>query len=375
MPTIALAATTDLSEQHVSYDDTSLFMRAARRLPVERTPLWFMRQAGRVLPEYRAVRERMTLLEICEHPELCAEVTLQPVRRFDMDAAILFADIMHALTGIGIELEIREGVGPVIAQPVRSQADVGRIRSLDAQADLPHVLESIRLIRAELPASKALIGFAGAPFTLASYLIEGKPSRDFLKTKALMYGDGPTWNALMLRLSDVVATFLRAQIDAGVDAVQLFDSWVGCLSPDDYARYVQPYVQRIFDAVAPKGAPMIHFGVNTAELLGAMADDGATTIGADWRIPLDEAWRRIGYDHGIQGNLDPAVLFAPRDVIRRAVEDVLARAESRPGHIFNLGHGLHPTTPLEGVYWAVEYVRELSARPIERESIYAGAAR
>ena len=337
-------------------------MRAARRLPVERTPVWFMRQAGRVLPEYRAVRERMTLLEICRHPELCTEVTLQPIRRFEMDAAILFADLMHPLVGIGIDLELAEHVGPVIAEPVRTEADLARIRPLDASADLPYVLESIRLIKRELAGRIPLIGFVGAPFTLASYLVEGKPSRDFVKTKTLMYSHPDTWHALMSRLADVIVSFARAQVEAGVDVIQVFDSWIGCVSPQDYERFVRPSVQRIFAELAPLGVPMIHFGVNTAMLLPQMKDDGGTILGADWRIPLDEAWRTIGYDKGIQGNLDPAVLFGPPDEIDAAVKDVLARAANRPGHIFNLGHGLHPQTPVEGVQRAVDAVRKLSAR-------------
>jgi uroporphyrinogen decarboxylase len=346
----------------VNSTKNTLFMRAARRLPVERTPVWFMRQAGRVLPEYRAVRERMTLLEICRHPDLCTEVTLQPIRRFEMDAAILFADLMHPLVGIGIDLELAEHVGPVIAEPVRSEADLARIRPLDTGADLPYVLESIRLIKRELAGKIPLIGFVGAPFTLASYLVEGKPSRDFVKTKTLMYSHPDTWHALMSRLAGVIVSFARAQVEAGVDVIQVFDSWIGCVSPQDYERFVRPSVQRIFAELAPLGVPMIHFGVNTAMLLQQMKDDGGTILGADWRIPLDDAWRTIGYEKGIQGNLDPAVLFAPPDVIDAAVKDVVARAANRPGHIFNLGHGLHPQTPVEGVQRAVDAVRKLSAR-------------
>lgn len=342
--------------------ENTLFMRAARRLSVERTPVWFMRQAGRVLPEYRAVRERMTLLEICRHPDLCTEVTLQPIRRFEMDAAILFADLMHPLVGIGIDLELAEHVGPVIAEPVRTEDDLARIRDLDTEADLPYVLESIRLIKRELAGSIPLIGFVGAPFTLASYLVEGKPSRDFVKTKTLMYSRPDIWQALMTRLARVIVSFARAQVEAGVDVLQVFDSWIGCVSPQDYERYVRPAVRRIFAELAPLGVPMIHFGVNTAMLLPQMKDDGGTILGADWRIPLDDAWRTIGYDKGIQGNLDPAVLFGPPDAIDAGVKDVLARAANRPGHIFNLGHGLHPQTPVEGVRRAVDAVREFSAR-------------
>lgn len=344
----------------------SLFMRAATHRPVERTPVWFMRQAGRVLPEYRAIRERMTLLEICRHPDLCAEVTLQPLRRFPLDAAILFADIMHPLVGVGIDLEIAEHVGPVIAAPFRSPSDVERLRDLVPAIDLPYVLASIRILKRELEDRVPLLGFAGAPFTLASYLVEGKPSRDFLRTKAMMYGDPAAWNAMMERLADIVTVYLEAQIATGVDAVQLFDSWVGCLSPQDYEMYVRPHTSRVLRAIARTGVPVIHFGVNTAMLLAQMKDDGGTAIGVDWRIPLDDAWRIIGHSRVIQGNLDPAILLAPEEVVRRGVADVLARAAGRPGHIFNLGHGLHPQTPIEGIQHAIESVRELSA---------AGAAR
>lgn len=343
--------------------ESTLFMRAARREPTERTPVWFMRQAGRVLPEYRAIREKLTLLEICERPDVCTEVTLQPVQRFEMDAAILFADLMHPLVGIGIDLELVESVGPVIAQPVRTAADLARVRPLDAARELPSVLESIRSIQRELAGRIPLIGFVGAPFTLASYLVEGRPSRDFVKTKTLMYAEPAVWRDLMTRLADVIVSFARAQVEAGVNVIQLFDSWVGCLSPQDYETYVRPYVRQILSQLAPLGVPLIHFGVNTAMLLPQMRDDGGTIIGADWRIPLDEAWKVIGHERGIQGNLDPAVLYAPAKAIRDGVRDVLRRAAGRPGHIFNLGHGLHPTTPVDGVYRAVEAVRELSARP------------
>ncbi|MFL5580945.1 MAG: uroporphyrinogen decarboxylase [Gemmatimonadaceae bacterium] len=349
-----------------SVHDT-LFMRAARREPTERTPVWFMRQAGRVLAEYRAVREKLSLLEICRRPELCAEVTLQPVRRFEMDAAILFADIMHPLVGVGVDLDIVEGTGPVIERPVRSSAEVQALRPLDPEADLPYVLEAIRVLVRELGGRTPVIGFAGAPFTLASYLVEGRPSRDFLKTKSLMYGQPALWHDLMERLSGMVAALLRAKIAAGASAVQLFDSWVGCLSPKDYVEYVRPHVRSIFARVADLGAPMIHFGVNTATLLPHMKDDGGTVLGLDWRTPLDEGWEVIGHHRGVQGNLDPAVLLAPREIIEREVADVLRRAAGRPGHIFNLGHGLHPGTPVEGVAAAVEAVKRLSAEGRGRE--------
>lgn len=338
-----------------------LLVRAAKREPVDRTPVWFMRQAGRILPEYRALRERLTLLEISERPELAAEVTLQPLRRMPLDAAILFADIMTPLVGAGVALEIVEGVGPVIESPVRDEAAVRAIRALEPELDVPHVLEALRILRRELDPAQALIGFAGAPFTLAAYLVEGRPSRDFVRTKSLMYGDPSTWHALMERLTDLTVVYLRSQIEAGADVVQLFDSWVGALSPDDYVRSVQPYTRRIFTALG-SAVPMIHFGVDTATLLDAMKTDGATVIGVDWRTPLDDAWARIGYDLAVQGNLDPVVLFAPPDVLEAKAADVLHRAGTRPGHVFNLGHGFLPGTPLDHAIRLAEFVREASTR-------------
>ena len=334
-----------------------LFLRAARREPVPRTPLWFMRQAGRVLPEYRAVRERWSLVEICRQPELCTEVTLQPVRRMPLDAAVVFSDIMLPLHGVGVELEIVEGVGPVIGHPVRSVADLAALRPIEPAADVPWLLETLRILRGELaPKGVAVLGFAGAPFTLASYLVEGRPTRDFVRTKTVMYGDPELWHGLMERLTVITIAFLEAQLEAGADAVQLFDSWVGALSPPDYARYVEPWVRRIFAALSARGAPLIHFGTGTTALLPLMKDDGASVIGVDWRIPLDDAWERIGHRLGIQGNLDPAVLFAPQAVMEAHAADVLRRAGGRPGHIFNLGHGLLPGTPLERVLQLAEFV-------------------
>lgn len=341
--------------------ESTRFMRALRRQTVDRTPVWFMRQAGRILPEYRAVRADRTLLDICRLPDLCAEVTLQPVRRFEVDAAILFADIMHPLIGVGVDLDIVDGVGPVIRTPVRSKKEVDSLRPLVPEADLAFVFETIRLLKSELGDHVPLIGFAGAPFTLASYLIEGKASRDFIRTKTMMYTAPALWHELMERLTQMVVAYLQDQHAAGADALQLFDSWVGALSPVDYRRYVQPYVRMIFAELAPSGAPLIHFGVNTATLLSSMKDDGASAIGVDWRIPLDDAWAIIGADKAIQGNLDPTVLFGDADVIEREVNDVLMRADGRPGHVFNLGHGLLPSTPLEGVERVIEYVRAFPA--------------
>jgi uroporphyrinogen decarboxylase len=317
-----------------------------------------MRQAGRSLPEYRAIKERYSLLEICRRPDICAEVTVQPVRRLGVDAAILYADIMHPLVGIGIDLEIKEGVGPIIAHPIRGAHDIAALRDLEPEADLPFVIEDIAATLDRLQGSVPLIGFAGAPFTLASYLVEGRPSRDFLQTKRLMYGSPDVWHALMKRLATIVGTYLVMQAEAGVHVLQLFDSWVGALSPDDYTRYVQPYSAVALRAASATGLPVIHFGTGTATLLEAMAEAGGSTIGVDWRVPLDRAWERIGYDHGIQGNLDPLLLQAPIEVVTRETEAILRRAARRPGHIFNVGHGIHPATEPDTIARVVEVVHE-----------------
>lgn len=341
--------------------DPGIFARAARREPTEYTPVWFMRQAGRILPEYRALREKWSLIEICKQPELCAEVTLQPLHRMPVDAAVLFADIMLPLVGIGVELELVDDVGPVIRDPIRDQRGVEKLRPIEPGEDVPFVLQTIRLVREEISPSRGVIGFAGAPFTLASYLIEGRPTRDFAKTKALMYSQPEIWHALLDRLASIMSEYLLAQIRAGVDAVQLFDSWVGALDAEDYATYVQPYTRRIFAAIANAGVPTIHFGTNTATLLDQMKTDGATVIGVDWRMPLDDAWKRVGYDKGIQGNLDPGALLGPVDVMQEKARNVLRRADGRPGHIFNLGHGLLPSTPLDTAIRLVNFVHEESA--------------
>jgi uroporphyrinogen decarboxylase len=349
-------------EEQRSGSEDNRFLRACRRQPVDRTPVWFMRQAGRSLPEYREVRSRHSLIEITQQPELCAQVTLQPVRRLGVDAAILFSDITAPLIAIGVDLELTDGVGPVVARPIRHRRDVTRLRELDPAGDVPHVLEAIRLLRRELdPMHVALIGFAGAPFTLAGYLIEGRPSRDFARTKQLMYSEPALWDELMDRLARIVIAYVQGQIVAGAQAIQIFDSWVGCLSPRDYARYVQPHMRHIFAALTPPETipvPLIHFGTGTATLLESMAEAGGDVIGLDWRVPLDDGWRRVGGPDrvAVQGNLDPAVLTAPWDVVQREAEDVLRRAGGRPGHIFNLGHGVLPTTPPETLERLVAYV-------------------
>jgi uroporphyrinogen decarboxylase len=332
-------------------------VRAARREVVERRPVWFMRQAGRSLPEYRKIREQYDLFTICQRPELCAEVTSQPVRRLGVDGAVLFADIMLPVAfGLGVDLQLVEGVGPVVAQPIRRRADIDRLQRRTADEAVPFVLETIRLLRAELDPSVALIGFSGAPFTLAGYLIEGKPSRDFLKTKAMMYAEPALWEALMTRLAELVLDYLLAQVRAGAQIVQLFDSWVGALSPDDYRRFVLPHSAAILAGLSRAGAPSIHFATGAAGLLPLLKAAGGDVIGIDWRIDLGDAWRTVGYDRGIQGNLDPAVLLGPWPVIEDGARRVIEAAGARPGHIFNLGHGVLPDSPVEHLQRLVEFV-------------------
>ncbi|SPE64362.1 Uroporphyrinogen decarboxylase [Streptomyces netropsis] len=338
----------------------SAFLRACRREPVPHTPVWFMRQAGRSLPEYRKVREGTAMLESCMRPDLVTEITLQPVRRHNVDAAIFFSDIVVPLKAIGIDLDIKPGVGPVVAQPIRSRADLDRLRPLDAD-DVPYVTEAIGMLTAEL-GTTPLIGFAGAPFTLASYLVEGGPSRNHEHTKALMYGDPELWADLLDRLADITAAFLKVQIEAGASAVQLFDSWVGALAPADYRRSVMPASAKVFDAVAGYGVPRIHFGVGTGELLGLMGEAGADVVGVDWRIPMDEAARRVGPGKALQGNLDPAVLFAGQEAVETKAREVLDAAEKLEGHVFNLGHGVLPTTDPDALTRLVAYVHEQTAR-------------
>ncbi len=332
-------------------------VRAARRQVVDRRPVWFMRQAGRSLPEYRKIRESYDLFTICQNPELCAEVTLQPVRRLGVDGAVLFADIMLPVAfGLGVELQLVDGVGPVVEHPIRSQADIDRLQVRPAAEAVPFVLKTIKLLRRQLDPSVAVIGFSGAPFTLAGYLIEGKPSRDFLTTKTMMYAEPALWDALMTRLARLVLEYLLAQIEAGAQLVQVFDSWVGALSPSDYRRYVLPHMVGIFNGLQGAGAPSIHFGTGTAGILSLMREAGGDVIGVDWRVDLGEAWRVIGYDRGIQGNLDPALLLGPWLVVEDGARRVIQAAGGRPGHIFNLGHGVLPDSPVEHLQRLVEYV-------------------
>jgi uroporphyrinogen decarboxylase len=340
--------------------EDSVFLKACRREPVPYTPVWFMRQAGRSLPEYRKVREGIPMLESCMRPDLVAEITLQPVRRHNVDAAIYFSDIVVPLKAIGVELEIKPGVGPVVERPFRTREDLARLRDLTPE-DVSYVTEAIGLVTRELGATP-MIGFAGAPFTLASYLVEGGPSRNHENTKALMYGDPRLWADLLDRLATITSAFLKVQIEAGASAVQLFDSWVGALAPADYRRCVLPASTKVFREVESYGVPRIHFGVGTGELLGLLGEAGADVVGADWRVPLDEAARRVGPGKALQGNLDPAVLFATTEAVETKTREVLDAAAGLEGHIFNLGHGVLPTTDPDALTRLVEYVHTQSAR-------------
>jgi uroporphyrinogen decarboxylase len=319
-----------------------------------------MRQAGRSLPEYRRVREGIPMLESCTRPELVAEITLQPLRRYDVDAAILFSDIVVPLRAVGVDVDIKPGVGPVVDQPFRDRGDLSRLRPLEPD-DVPYITEAVGSLVAEL-GGKPLIGFAGGPFTLASYLIEGGPSKNHDRTKAMMYGDPELWHGLLGALADIAISFLRVQVEAGASAVQLFDSWVGAVSPQDYRRSILPHTSRIFAALAPSGVPRIHFGVGTGELLGLLGEAGADVVGVDWRIPLDEAARRVEPGKALQGNLDPAVLLAPWDVVESRARDVLTRGRSAEGHIFNLGHGVLPEINPDTLARLTDLVHSASAR-------------
>jgi uroporphyrinogen decarboxylase len=338
----------------------SRFAAALARRQPDRTPVWFMRQAGRCLADYRALRERYPILTLAKTPELCSEVTIMPVEAFGVDAAVLFADIMLPLEPMGVSLEIQPDVGPIIHSPIRSRADVDRLRLIEPETDVGFVMDAIRFVRRALDGRQAVIGFSGSPFTLACYLVEGRPSRDYATAKALMYREPETWHLLMDKLASVVIAYLNAQIDAGVHVVQLFDSWVGGLSPSDYVTYVGPHVARIFSEV--RGAPTIHFGTGTAALLEVMRDAGGDLIGVDHRQPLDEAWERIGPDRGIQGNLDATRVLAGRQPMIEGARDVLRRAGNRPGHVFNLGHGVLPDSDPALLRELVDVVHEESAR-------------
>jgi uroporphyrinogen decarboxylase len=335
------------------------FLRACRREPVDATPVWFMRQAGRSFSAYRALRERYGILELAKTPELCAEVTLMPVRELGVDAAVLFADIMLPLEPMGVGLRIEPEIGPIIDRPIRSAADVTALRQFDV-SEVSFTLDAIRLVRRELQGKAGVIGFSGAPFTLACYLIEGRPSRDFAIAKAFMYREPAAWHDLMERLATMVVAYLRAQVEAGADVVQLFDSWVGGLGPADYREFVQPHVQRIFGAL--KDVPTIHFGTGTAALLELLAEAGGDVIGLDHRVSLADGWRRVGHDRGVQGNLDSARLLAGWEATRGGAAAGLDEAAGRPGHVFNLGHGVLPQTDTDLLRRLVDFVHEETAR-------------
>ena len=328
---------------------------------MERTPIWFMRQAGRSLPEYRELRKRFSLFEVCRRPELCAEVTLQPVAAHGVDAAVMFADIMLPVLGMGLEVELVENVGPVVERPIETLADVERLQVPDPEDAVPFVLEAVRIVRRELAPERAVIGFCGGPFTVAGYLIEGKPTRDFVKTKRCMYAAPEVWHALAEKLAETFAAYVAAQVQAGADVIQLFDSWVGALSAGDYGDFAAPYSERILAAVP---APTIHFGTGTAHLLADMAEAGGDVIGLDWRIPIARGWEVVGFDRGVQGNLDPALLLGPFERVEAAADAILAAVDGRPGHIFNLGHGVLPDTDPADLRRLVELVHARSTAAV-----------
>ncbi len=348
-------------------------LAACRRQQVDATPVWFMRQAGRCLAAYRELRDRYDILTMTRTPELCAQVTLMPVDVLGVDAAVLYADIMLPLYGMGVPFSIDPGVGPIIHEPVRDEQAIERLRVVDAEDATPELFEAIRLVRRQLAGRAAVVGFAGAPYTVASYLIEGRPSKDHARSKALMYGRPDLWHRLMATLAEVTIRYLRAQVDAGVQVVQLFDSWMGDLGRREYADHVLPYSRRIFEGLADAGVPRIHFGTGTVGLLEQMASAGCDLVSVDWRLPLDEAWYRTGTGLGIQGNLDPAVMLAPMEVVEREAGRVLDAAGGRPGHVFNLGHGVLPDTPSDSLAALVELVHAATARAAAASAAMAPA--
>ena len=338
------------------------FLRACRREPVDCTPVWFMRQAGRYMAEYRALRQSYSLLQIVAQPELAVAVTLQPVDAIEVDAAILFSDLLLPFTPMGLEFDFIKGEGPSIEHPIRSAADVDRLRIFEPRQALAHVLETIRLLRRELTGRLPLIGFGGAPFTLAAYAIEGGPSTNYARTKAFMYSQPRAWHQLCGAFATVMIDFLKAQVEAGVQALQIFDSWAGALGRLDYREFAMPHSARIFEELRGVGVPIIHFGVGTTAILRDLAETGGDVVGVDWRLPLDDAWTIVGSNRGIQGNLDPTLLLGPPDRLLAAADDVLRRAAGRAGHIFNLGHGILPETPIEHVQALARHVHEHSVR-------------
>ncbi|MBI1912222.1 MAG: uroporphyrinogen decarboxylase [Deltaproteobacteria bacterium] len=339
------------------------FLKACRREQTDYTPVWLMRQAGRYMKEYMAIREKHSFIEMCKKPEIACEVTLQPVKAFELDAAIIFADILLPLEGMGINFEFAKNEGPVIRNPVRNRKDIDAVKVINPEADVPYLLEAIKLVKKELNGKVPLIGFSGAPFTLASYIIEGEGSRNYINTKKLMYTDPEGWKILMDKIADVVIVYLQAQAKAGAQVLQLFDSWVGCLGPDDFREYALPYTKRVIDTIKKTtDVPVINFGTNTGTYLNLVKQGGGDVIGVDWKVRLDEAWKTIGYEHSIQGNLDPVVLFSNPATIRKRVKEIIDMAEGRPGHIFNLGHGIILGTPVDNVRAVIDSVHEFSKR-------------
>jgi uroporphyrinogen decarboxylase len=351
---------TESREENTMSNDA--FLKACRREKAGFTPVWLMRQAGRYMKEYMAIREKHSFLEMCRDPALACEVTLQPIKAFDLDAAIIFADILLPLDGMGINLEFTKGEGPSISNPVRTRKDIDAVKVIKPEQDVPYLLEAIKMVKAELGGKVPLIGFSGAPFTLASYIIEGEGSKNYINTKKLMYSDPEGWKVLMDKISEVVIVYLEAQIAAGAQVVQLFDSWVGCLGPDDFKKFALPYTKRIIATVSKKGVPIINFGTNTGTYLDLVVQGGGDVIGVDWKVRLDDAWKTIGHNKAIQGNLDPVVLFGPVSEIRKRVKEVLDMAEGRPGHIFNLGHGIILGTPVDNVRAVIDAVHEFSGK-------------
>jgi len=339
----------------------SRFVRACKRLPVDTTPVWFMRQAGRYMPEYRAVRREHSILDICKTPKLAAEVTITAAEKLGVDAAIIFADLLLPLEVMGMPFHFAAGEGPLVEKPLRGEADIQKLRD-DGAAELGYVSESVRLVAKHFGSRIPVIGFCGAPFTLASYMIEGDGSRNYIETKKMMYNAPQAWDLLMRKLVRVLAAYASEQVAAGADVLQVFDSWVGCLSVDDYRRYVLPHSTALIQQLKKTGAPVIYFGTDTATLLTSMQETGADVIGLDWRIPLDEGWATLGHKCAVQGNLDPAALFASWEHVSSAAEDILRRADGRSGHIFNLGHGILPETPEQNVKMLVEFVHERAAK-------------
>jgi uroporphyrinogen decarboxylase len=335
------------------------FLKACRREPAEHTPVWLMRQAGRYMKEYMAIKEKHSFLEMCRTPELACEITLQPIKAFELDAAIIFADILLPLEGMGIGLEFAKNMGPVILNPVRTNADIDAIKIIDPVEDVPYLLEAIKMTRSELNGKVPLIGFSGAPFTLASYIIEGGGSKNYVNAKSLMFSDPGAWRTLMDKITEIVIRYLNAQVEAGAQALQLFDSWVGCLGPDDYREFALPYTKRVIESV-DRSVPFINFSTNTGTYLETLLEAGGDVIGVDWKLRLDEAWERIGPERAIQGNLDPVTLFGPVDVLRKRAKEIIDMAGGRPGHIFNLGHGIVVGTPVDNVRALIDCVHEFS---------------